>query len=296
MKYFNIYFLVLFSLFCNAFSQTAEKYNEIGKSAYENGKLEQSISYFTKAIEYNENYAPAYNNRGNIYLLLKKYIDAIYDYKKAIELDPKLIKAYYNCGLAFYYLGNFEEAKNYFYNSIILNPSDEEAYLYRGICYLSITNEGYKSIKYTLALLDFNEVIKLNPKNDIAYNLRGIAYTFYNKQYKKAILDFSTAIDINPDFVQAYYNRGILHSYLGTLTETINRIKEWNDAISDFDKVTEMYPDYGSVNTYRDNAYKEKLRYIKESKTCKLSLFFLFFPLQYESPKISLSYVYIGTF
>ena len=79
-------------------------------------------------------------------------------------------------------------------------------YINRGISY---DNLG----KFKLALIDFNNAIRINPNYAMAYYNRGVAYNGLGK-YKLAIDDFSSAIRINPDFALAYYNRGNAKSYL----------------------------------------------------------------------------------
>ena len=53
----------------------------------------------------------AYYGRGNTFLSIKKYEEAIADYTKAIELDPKDADAYYNRGGAYKALGKTKEAE-----------------------------------------------------------------------------------------------------------------------------------------------------------------------------------------
>ena len=43
----------------------------------------------------------AYYNRGNIYLNLYKYADALKDFSKAIEITPTFQEAYFNRGITY---------------------------------------------------------------------------------------------------------------------------------------------------------------------------------------------------
>jgi tetratricopeptide (TPR) repeat protein len=58
-----------------------------------------AISDFTKAIQYNPNFAEAYYRRGNTRVLLNDNEGALSDYDKAIELNPELAKTLNNRGL-----------------------------------------------------------------------------------------------------------------------------------------------------------------------------------------------------
>jgi tetratricopeptide (TPR) repeat protein len=51
-----------------------------------------------------------------------KYDEAIQCYDKAIEIDPKHVYAWYNKGLALYYMGKYEEAIKCYDEAIKLAP------------------------------------------------------------------------------------------------------------------------------------------------------------------------------
>lgn len=63
-------------------------------------RLDDALNDFTKAIEINPNYAPAYSNRAGIYFQKGEYEKAKKDADKAISLDPKMADAYLNRGMA----------------------------------------------------------------------------------------------------------------------------------------------------------------------------------------------------
>jgi lipoprotein NlpI len=50
--------------------------------------LEQALSDFTKAIEKDSSYAPAYNNRAIFYAMYGKMSKALSDYEKTYQLAP----------------------------------------------------------------------------------------------------------------------------------------------------------------------------------------------------------------
>ena len=54
------------------------------------GEYHKAIAAFTRAIELDPNFAPAYSNRGWAYIELGQYEQAIADYNKAAELDANL--------------------------------------------------------------------------------------------------------------------------------------------------------------------------------------------------------------
>ena len=79
----------------------ADSYNKRGLVYYNQEKYEQAIKDYTTAIQLNPKYTDAYNNRGIVYYVLDENIEAIGDYTKAIEIDTKYAKAYHNRGLTY---------------------------------------------------------------------------------------------------------------------------------------------------------------------------------------------------
>ena len=55
---------LLFYLFSNAHTQTAEEYNKLGIEKGETEKYKEAFDLFTKSIEADSTYAKAYYNRG----------------------------------------------------------------------------------------------------------------------------------------------------------------------------------------------------------------------------------------
>jgi len=69
-----------------------------------------AIAAFSKAIEYNPNFAEAYYRRGNIKIILEDTEGAMSDYNKAIELNPDLAKV---LNKSQHIKPNEEESKDY---------------------------------------------------------------------------------------------------------------------------------------------------------------------------------------
>ena len=138
-------------------------------------------------------YAYAYLNRGRAYCKNGKFDEAISDFTKAIEIYPSLDAAYRERGIARRYRKDFDQAVADFTKIIESNtkegsdkPIHAEAYLDRGIAY---REKG----ELDKAISDFNKALEINP--DFFCNIyieRGLAY-YLKGEYDKARDDMHKA-------------------------------------------------------------------------------------------------------
>ena len=106
-----------------------------GIRAKEEGKMEEAIQEYSKAINKDPRNAAAYNNRGIVYDDLEQYEKAIEDYNKAIELDSNYAAAYNNRGVIYNALGQYEKAIECYTQAIKLDPKYKTAYQNRAKAY-----------------------------------------------------------------------------------------------------------------------------------------------------------------
>ena len=182
-------------------------YNNRGFAYGTQGLINKAIADFTKAIELKPDYADALINRGGTYFQLKIYDKAIDDFTKAIEIEPEFATTYYNRANVYSSIGDFENAINDFTKATKLKPDYAEAYYNRGNLYCS-------QRLFNNAISDYTKTIELTPDKTDAYYNRGTAYNAQNL-FDKAIIDFSQVIERNPNDASAYFNRGNAYHKIG---------------------------------------------------------------------------------
>jgi tetratricopeptide (TPR) repeat protein len=143
--------LALLAVACDTLTE-ATKHNNIGAELSNEGRWEEAIAEFDKAIDLDPDYAMAYYNRGLTYHKLEKHDQAIADYGKAIELDPGYSEAHYNRGHAFFELDEYGLAIADFDKAISLDPDDAEAYVNRGSAYAKLGERDQAIADYEKAL------------------------------------------------------------------------------------------------------------------------------------------------
>lgn len=89
---------------------SAADHKEKGNKYYQQGKFEDALNHYTRAIIKDPNEATYFTNRALCNLNLKKWDAAADDCRKALDLDRKNIKANYYLGKIFVQLGQFDEA------------------------------------------------------------------------------------------------------------------------------------------------------------------------------------------
>lgn len=217
-------------------SNDAEKYYQQGKTHQEQGRLEEAITNFTKAIELNPSFASAYNNRGLVYATQGQHNQAIADFTQAITLDPDHTGTFVTRAISYTRLGKLSEAITDFTTAIEKAPTYAAIYIHRGIAY-------YQQGNYVQALTDYNKAIELEPDNAQAYYYRGNIHS-ERSLYNQAIADYTQVIKFAPNAFDLYYYRGEVHFRQGTYPQ----------AIQDFTKCLQLISDMPEYSTIRKRA------------------------------------------
>ncbi len=160
------------------------------------GKLEEAIEVYTKALSIKPNYAEAYNNMGNVFQKQGKLEEAREIYKKALSIKPDYAEAYNNIGNVFQKQGKLEEARETYKKAVSIKPDYPDSYWNLSGTATDISeaknwvtkclkaDSNYLEAKLTLSALkfyesnksEFNELIK-SPLKDHAY-MRSFAWAF----------------------------------------------------------------------------------------------------------------------
>ncbi len=202
----------------------AEAYNRRGNAYYKRKEYDLALNDYSKAIAIRHNYVDAYNNRARLYYHNRDYQNSLRDLEIVIDLDPHSYYPYYNRGRIYYAKEDDDQAIINFDKAIELNDEYVYSYYSRGNAY-------FRQKNYEAAINDYTKAIGLEPKFSSTYYNRGYAY-YLNEDYDKALVDFNKAIDINPHYANAYYRRAILYKKTGA----------YDKARADYDKATSLNP------------------------------------------------------
>jgi tetratricopeptide (TPR) repeat protein len=196
-----------------------------------------AAAIFTGCILKRPDHAHAYRCRGNAYLSLGRYEEAVADYSRAIELDPRHARDLSNRGKLYRDLGQLDKSLDDVSRAIELDPKYVRAWINRALIYLDLGQRDK-------AVADLSRAIEVDPKYAVAWYNRGSAY-FQLGQAEKAVANFSRAIELDPKFAAAWNYRGLAYRKLGQLEK----------AIANFSRAIELDPKDANPWHNRGNAY-----------------------------------------
>lgn len=99
----------------------------LGYRAYHEGRFEEAIAYYQRAVEINPDFALAWGHLGATQYRLKRFAEAEESLRRAIQVDEKYANAYYNLALVLDQLGKRREALRSCRRAVELDPNDFQA-------------------------------------------------------------------------------------------------------------------------------------------------------------------------
>ena len=143
-------------------------WNNKGDALYNQGKYDEAIQAYDRAIEIDPEDAETWGNKGDALYNQGKYDEAILALDRVIELDPEYSMAWNNKGYAFVLQGKYEEAIQALDKAIELDPNNANAWDSKGE---ALRRQG----KYEEAIQALNKAIELDPNNADAWDNKGNA-------------------------------------------------------------------------------------------------------------------------
>lgn len=153
--------------------------------------FETSVRHYSEALQYDPNTVEAYNGRGQAYLYLKRYPEALGDFEKALASGIETPKLYMNQGKCLVTLKRYEEAIPALTKSLELEPKSAETWLLRG-------KAQQQTGKTDLALKDYDKSLELEP-GIIEARMNRAVILFNAGEYARAIEDNTLILDSAPE-------------------------------------------------------------------------------------------------
>jgi len=238
----------------------------LGATLQEQGRIDEAIVRYRRAIEIRPDYAPAHNNLGAGLRKQGRLDEAVASYRRALELFPEDAGTHYNVatalveqrhsaeavshfekafgsirpsaaahnnfGVALVAAGRFDEAVGHFRKALELEP-DARATL------RNLGDALARLKQYPEAVSHLRRVTELHAQDPGAhYDLGGVLLEA--GQPTEAARAFREAIRLAPDSAQAYDKLGIALASQGQM----------NEAIAAFQQAVRLQPDYAEAQRH----------------------------------------------
>lgn len=195
-----------------------ELYCCIGDALYRNGRLDEAVEPFQRAIELKEDYADAHSGLAAVYIMQGKNLEAIREYERAIEIRPDLAQALCNLGALLTDQGRFDEAVALCRKGLEIRPHEEAFYFN-----LARTYAEMRDIPAMEANL--KRVLDLDPLNgpalfELARQLERM------RRIDEAVSHLRKALEKKPDFIEASRMLGDLLMRAGRYGEAVKSLRK----------------------------------------------------------------------
>lgn len=222
-------------------------FNESGNEKFEQGKYQEAIQDYDKAIRLAPNNITYYLNRGKAKKESEDYYGALGDFDHALKLDPNNTEAYNWKGLSKYLIGDYENALKDFARTIEIDSTYQMGYYNMGYTYMEMGDYAKAEEKFSLLvkldslnaenlMLDaicllnleryeeslqiISQAIAAGDESADTYNYRGVAY-YSLQEYDNALEDFTYALSKDSTDAVKYFNQGNTYLELEQLKEAI---------------------------------------------------------------------------
>jgi len=172
-----------------------DSWNNLGVLATREGRIDDAIASFQKALQVNPHHVAALDNIGNAYRMQKRWEDAQKVLLQAVELAPHDPEANYSLGMVYAQTDQPDKAESHLQQALKERPDYPEALNNLGILYL-LTRRRDQAVQ------SFERCIRVAPGFDQAYlNLaRVYALEGARDQARNLLLQL---LKQHPDHVQA---------------------------------------------------------------------------------------------
>jgi len=205
------------------FPQSFLLWNLLGAAFKAQGKLEEAIAAYNKALLIKPDYAEAYNNMGNALTDQGKPDEAIAAFNKALLIKPEYAEAHNNMGNALTDQGKLEEAIAAYNKALLIKPEYAEAHNNMGN---ALRAQG----KPDEAITAYNKALLIKPDYTEAHlNLSGLKkYTYSDPQIVQMEKLYAGTNISNEDRCHLCFALAKSSKDLGNLEEAFRYLKEGN--------------------------------------------------------------------
>ena len=201
-------------------------YDNLGFVSSQQGRTDEAIARFQKALELNPNAAETHSNLGRVLLQKGLINEALAEFQEALKIDPSVAVAHNNLGSALLQAGQMNDAITEFQKALVLNPNIAGARYNLGNVHMERGETGE-------AITEYGKALAIDPNYaEARYNLGSALLK--NGQVEQAIIEYRKTLQTNPNSVGAHYNLG----------NALVRKGQPDQAIDEYRKAVKLEPNF----------------------------------------------------
>jgi tetratricopeptide (TPR) repeat protein len=206
-----------------------QTYFTIGLAKASQGKYEEAIEEYERAIELSPGFARAYNNMGLALERLGREEEAIEAYETALKKDPELASAANNIGIHHWAKGDHETAARWFALAVEIDP-------YMAMAHYNLGGMLVQSAQWDLAEAHFKSAVIADRQFEEAWNALGLLFEETDRP-AEAIAAYTRAVMAAPTFSEARNNLGIVLAKTGQYDEALRELEMARQCAPDDPKI-----------------------------------------------------------
>ena len=198
--------------------EIAISHGNLGNALQSQGRFEEAVAHYKKALRLDPNNVEAHNNWGYALEALGRPQEAIAHYQDALRIKPEIAEVHYNWGKALAKLERFDEAIAHYQDALRIKPDLAEAQNNWGIL-LEALGRPQEAIAH------YQDALRIKPEHAEAHYNWGKALQTLGRS-QEAVAHYQEALRIKPDFAEAHNNSGVALAGVGRYEEAVAHYQE----------------------------------------------------------------------
>ncbi|HYG33180.1 MAG TPA: tetratricopeptide repeat protein [Clostridia bacterium] len=190
----------------------------LGWSLDHQGKVEEAMAYYRKALEWQPNYDEAWNNLGCALASQKRFAEAIPCFEAALQLKPSDLDPRRNLAAALVELGKHDEAQIQYRLILDRQPTNVEALNGLG-------NALARRGQFAEAASLFEQSLQLKRDQPATHYNLGNALSKL-RRLEQAVAQYQAAVQQKPDYAEAFHDLGITLARMGRMEAAVANLRE----------------------------------------------------------------------
>lgn len=162
-----------------------------GVEADRQGRTDEAIQHYEKALSYSPDYYPAHNNLGSVYLARQKFEDAESQFQAALKANQNDAQAHFNLANVLLLTQRYPDAEHEIDEGLKRRPDSAFGHFLQGLLYS-------RTARLELAEKSLQSALQLDPKMPQAY-LQLVNLYLQQKRTPEAITQLEAYIKAFPD-------------------------------------------------------------------------------------------------